>query len=249
MSVAVSMLTNQTAIVLGTDAIGAGIATRFRREGGRVSVLGEDPASEHAVRLTDATAVAAAVSRAAKRMQGLNVLVINVLPPPRVAPLQSQDDDAFETVFARVRAAAAAMRSALAPMRVAGGGRIIVIGHRYGLTVNDGIAAYNAAAWALMGLARTAAVDWGQYQIASNVLVPFADTPELRDGRAQKPKLIDTLIGQIPLRRAGDPVEDIGGAAAFLASDAGAFINGEIVYADGGQHTAGPVLIPALLRT
>ena len=52
-------------------------------------------------------------------------------------------------------------------------------------------------------------------------------------------------MSQLPLRRVGDPVEDIGGAAAFLASDAVCFVNGQVVCADGGQQVAGPVLNPA----
>jgi len=53
----------------------------------------------------------------------------------------------------------------------------------------------------------------------------------------------------LPLRRAGDPVEDVGGAAALLASDTMGWVNGEVVYADGGQHVAGPVLNPARFAT
>ena len=53
------------------------------------------------------------------------------------------------------------------------------------------------------------------------------------------------MIGQLPLGRLGDPVEDVGGAALFLASDACCFVNGETLHGDGGQHLAGPVLNPA----
>jgi enoyl-[acyl-carrier-protein] reductase (NADH) len=52
------------------------------------------------------------------------------------------------------------------------------------------------------------------------------------------------MLAQLPLQRAGDCVEDVGGAALFLVSDAANFINGEVVHADGGQHVAGPVLNP-----
>jgi NAD(P)-dependent dehydrogenase (short-subunit alcohol dehydrogenase family) len=108
--------------------------------------------------------------------------------------------------------------------------------------------AYNTAAWALVGLTRTAAVDWGQYQIATNLLLPLADTPEYRGYHARRAKLLDLLVTQIPLGRVGDPIEDVGGAAVFLASDAVNFVNGEIVYGDGGEHTAGPVLNPGRFR-
>ncbi|MFV9650417.1 SDR family oxidoreductase [Pseudomonas citrulli] len=116
---------------------------------------------------------------------------------------------------------------------------------RYGEGINEGLAAYNAAAWSLVGLTRTAALDWGRYQIASNLLLPLADTPELRRSHERRPGVIDLMIGQLPLGRLGDPVEGIGAAALFLACDACAFVNGEVIHADGGQHVAGPVLNPA----
>ncbi|MCY1461304.1 hypothetical protein D9M71_789470 [compost metagenome] len=53
------------------------------------------------------------------------------------------------------------------------------------------------------------------------------------------------MISQVPLGRLGDPLEDIGATALFLAGDACNFVNGETIHGDGGQHVAGPVLNPA----
>jgi NAD(P)-dependent dehydrogenase (short-subunit alcohol dehydrogenase family) len=197
--------------------------------------------------MTDAASVSQIVAQAGSHPDGLHILLINPLAAPQIAAFEEQTDELLASAFAGVRAAAAAMRAALPSLRAAGCGRIVIVGHRYGLTVNDGIAAYNAAAWALFGLARSAAIDWGQYQIATNVLIPFANTPELQHYRERRTRLIDTMIGQLPLRRAGDPLEDIGGAAVFLASEAANFVNGETLFADGGQHTAGPVVNPGKL--
>jgi NAD(P)-dependent dehydrogenase (short-subunit alcohol dehydrogenase family) len=188
------------------------------------------------------------VRRAIAELGGLHVLVTNVLPPPTVAPLDAQPAAAFGDAFARVQAAVAAMQAALPHLRAAGGGRVINVGHRYGEDVNDGIAAYNAAAWSLVGLTRTAAVDWGQYQIATNVLLPLADTPEFRRYHARRGKLLDLMVGQLPLGSLGDPVEDVGAAALFLAGEACNFINGQVLHGDGGQHVAGPVLNPGKFR-
>jgi NAD(P)-dependent dehydrogenase (short-subunit alcohol dehydrogenase family) len=144
--------------------------------------------------------------------------------------------------LAAVTATHAAMQAALPYLRAADGGRIINVGHRYGESANHATGAYNAAAWALVGLTRTAAVDWGQYQIATNLLLPVTDTPEYRSYHARRAQLLDLMVAQLPLRRMGDPVEDIGGAALFLANDAANFINGEVIHGDGGQHIAGPIL-------
>lgn len=216
-------LARQQALIAGADEIGRGIAERFSRAGARVSITDS---------LTPAGDVAC------------QLLVLNVLGAPALAPLEHQGDAAFAAALQRVTAAAALMRAAAPSMREAGGGRIILIGHRYGDSVNEGLGPYSTAAAALIGLMRSAAVEWGKWGITTNLLVPFADTEELRAAHAKRPRIIDLMQSQIPLQRAGDPVEDIGGAALYLASADGAFINGQVLYADGGQHIAGPVLNP-----
>lgn len=216
-------LTAKRALIVGNDEIGQGIAERFRRAGAQVTILDVNDAPPG-----DA-----------------DILVVNSLGYAHVAPLEAQTDDAFSAAMAAVTKAASAMRAVLPHMRERNWGRIVLIGHRYGESVSEGLGPYNSAAWALAGLTRSAAVDWGQYGVTSNLLVPLADTAELRAARERRPKVIDLMIGQVALRRAGDVVEDIGGAALYLAGEDVAFVNGQIVYADGGQHIAGPVLNPS----
>lgn len=261
------LLDHKTVILVGADAIGAGAAMSLAREGADVAILDEDIAGAQAISNVlasehrrsfaapvafsgeeSAISISTAVKRVADRFGGVHVLINNVLPLPAVAPFEEQTSDLFAAAFARVQAAVFAMQAVMPFMRSAGGGRIINIGHRYGESVNEGIAAYNAAAWSLVGITRTAALDWGQYQIATNLLLPLADTPEFRSYHQRRAKLLDLMISQLPLGRAGDCVKDIGGAVLFLASDAANFVNGEVVHADGGQHLAGPVVNPARFR-
>lgn len=215
-------LAEKIALVVGDDEIGRGIAKRFSRSGATARVL--DPRS-----IEDAPEC--------------DILAVNTLGSPPIAPLETQTDAAFDTALHGVTTAAAWMRRALPAMKQRGGGRIILIGHRYGECVHEGIGPYNAAAYALIGLMRTAAVDWGRYGITTNLLLPLAETTELSNARQKRPQIIDLLTSQVAMKRIGDPVEDIGGAALFLAAD-GAFVNGQILHADGGQHIAAPVLSP-----
>jgi len=252
-------LAHHDALLLGADAIGAGIAARLAREGARVTLIDDDrgraaqvvaslpgaAATAVGCDLSDPQATGRAVNDVVAQLPSLHLLVLNVLGEPHLAPLESHEDNAFANSLARIRAAAQAMRAAVPKLSASGQGRMVLLGHRYGLTVNEGLAAYNTAAWALIGLTRSAAAEWGRHKISTNLLAPFAKTAELDGYRAQRPRLIDTLMAQIPLRRAGDVEEDIGGAVVFLAGAGGTFINGDIVYADGGQHIAGPVLNPA----
>ena len=225
-----TLLAGRRALVVGDDEIGCGIAERLRRAGAHTELLPLPPPD--------------LLSVAPHLRNGLDVLVVNALPAAEPVPLAAATAAATADALARVVLAQRLMQAALAALR-ARGGRILLIGHRYGEAINEGLAAYNCAAWAQVGLMRTAAIEWGSHQITTNLVLPLADTAELRAARAQRPRVLEQLIGQLPLGRVGSPVEDVGGAVAFLASEAGAFINGEIVYADGGQHVAGPVLNPA----
>jgi len=255
------MLAGRAALVLGLDDVGAGIARRFAREGATLAVLDpEVPARARALatafdgiavvpdRDCAASATAAladAIVETIRTLGRLDVLVSNLLPTPQPRALDRLEDGAMDAAFARVRATLAAMRAALPALRESGRGRIVLVGHRYGTSVSEALGAYNAAAWSLNGLARTAAVEWGQFQITTNVLLPLARTAEFDAAHARRPAVIDLLVSQLPLRRAGDAEDDVGGAATFLASDAACFVNGEILCADGGQQVAGPVLNPA----
>jgi NAD(P)-dependent dehydrogenase (short-subunit alcohol dehydrogenase family) len=267
------LLDRKPIIVIGADEIGAGIARRLAREGAHLAVLDTDPPRADALAATlhadvaagapnvdaalsservlapfavsaDYSAIGTAVETAAKRLGGVYALINNLLPTPTLASLESQTRTMFDDAFARIQATVCAMQTAMPFMRNAGEGRIVIVGHRYGESVNEGIAAYNAAAWSLVGITRSAALDWGRYQIATNLLLPLADTPELEQAHTKRPNIIKLMLSQLPLQRAGDCVEDIGGAALFLVSDAANFINGEVVHADGGQHVAGPILNP-----
>jgi len=222
-----TLLAGRHALVVGDDEIGCGIAERLRRAGAGIETLP----------LSDPQALAAGIGAE------LDVLVLNVLPAAEAAPLATAAPAATEHALARVALAQRLMQACLPALRVRGG-RILLIGHRYGEAINEGLAAYNCAAWALVGLMRTAAIEWGPQQITTNLVLPLADTTEFRAALSQRPRVLEQLIAQLPLGRVGCPLEDVGGAVAFLASDAAAFINGEIVYADGGQHVAGPVLNP-----
>lgn len=225
------VLEDRRALIIGADELGSGIALRLERAGAIVQLTAADEA---------ATAAAA--------QEPLDILILNLLPQADPAPLDAMATHSLEAALGTVTHAAQLMQAFFPQLRRRGG-RILLIGHRYGESVNDGLAAYNAAAWALIGLTRSAAVDWGQYQITTNLILPLAATRELQSARAQRPRVIDLLISQLPLRRVGDPADDVGGAVVFLASEDAGFINGEIVHADGGQHVAGAVLNPARFVT
>jgi gluconate 5-dehydrogenase len=99
------------------------------------------------------------------------------------------------------------------------------------------IAPYTASKGAVKMLTKGMAIDWGPYGIQVNGLGPGYFKTELTQALVDNPEFSAWLINRTPSRRWGD-VDDLVGAAVFLASDASNFVNGHILYVDGGVTAA-----------
>ena len=114
-----------------------------------------------------------------------------------------------------------------------GRGKIINICSVQSELGRPGIAPYTASKGAVKMLTKGMAIDWGQFGINVNGIGPGYYKTELNQKLVDDPAFSAWLIGRTPSRCWGD-VEDLGGAAVFLASDASRFVNGHILYVDGG---------------
>jgi gluconate 5-dehydrogenase len=114
-----------------------------------------------------------------------------------------------------------------------GRGKIINICSVQSELGRPGIAPYTATKGAVKMLTKGMAIDWGQFGINVNGIGPGYFKTELNQKLVDDPAFSSWLVGRTPSRRWGD-VQDLGGAAVFLASDASRFVNGHILYVDGG---------------
>ena len=114
-----------------------------------------------------------------------------------------------------------------------GRGRIINICSVMSELGRPGIAPYTASKGAVKMLTKGMAIDLGPLGITVNGIGPGYFKTELNQALVDDEKFSSWLIGRTPSRRWGD-VEDLAGAAVFLASDAARFVNGHILYVDGG---------------
>jgi len=115
-------------------------------------------------------------------------------------------------------------------------GRIINIGSCTCVFGMEGIAPYTASRGGILALTRSLAVEWGKFSITVNVLAPGWFKTAQNAVLYENKKWVDYITDRIPLNRPGQP-NDLDGAVVFLASDASAYITGQIILVDGGFTT------------
>ena len=129
------------------------------------------------------------------------------------------------------------LRAVVAAMRESGGGSIVNISSNAGLEGVEGVVGYVSSKWAVRGMTKTAAIEFGQYGIRVNSVHPGGvDTPMLGGDELGHMAEVDPFKDQ-PIGRISQP-EEIARLVLFLASDESSYSTGSEFIADGGR-TAG----------
>jgi 3-oxoacyl-[acyl-carrier protein] reductase len=175
--------------------------------------------------------VSAAIDSIVKTSGRLDILVNNagIARDNLMARLKEEDWDVVLDV--NLKGAFNCMKAASRPMMKQRFGRIINISSVVAYMGNPGQANYAASKAGLVGLTKAAARELASRQITVNAVAPgFIAT----DMTANLPEKVQAqMLAQIPLNRFGGP-EDVAAAVAFLASDAAAYITGEVIHINGG---------------
>ncbi len=226
------------ALAQGLAGAGATVVLNARDAGklrASAQALREQGAAVHALAfdVTEAQAVADAVAQIEAEIGAIDILVNNAGMQKR-APLQDFEhadwQQLMRTNLDSVFIVGQAVARHMIPRRR---GKIINICSVQSELGRPGIAPYTASKGAVKMLTKGMAIDWGPHGLQVNGLGPGYFKTELNQALVDNPEFSAWLIGRTPSRRWGD-VEDLVGAAVFLASDASRFVNGHILYVDGG---------------
>ena len=112
-------------------------------------------------------------------------------------------------------------------------GRIINIGSVQCELARNNIAPYTASKGGVKMLTKGMATDWGKHGLRINAIAPGYIRTELNKALIEDEKFCAWLAARTPMARWGD-VDELVGAAIYLASDASSFVNGHVLYVDGG---------------
>lgn len=242
------------AIVTGASGgMGQAIARRFAEQGAALVLADTDTgggrkAADEAVALgadavfveTDVSSgpsVEAMVSTAVDRFGTLHCAVNAAAIEFERGPLADCDDADFDRMIAvNLRSVFLCMKHEIRAM-LAGNvqGRIVNIASTNSYRPQPDQPAYTASKHGVLGLTRSAAVDYARSGIRVNAICPGAiDTPMLRNAITRRHRQADEVAGRLsPLQRFGRP-EEIAEAALWLCSDASSFVVGHALAVDGG---------------
>jgi gluconate 5-dehydrogenase len=200
-------------------------AAQLREEGATVFTAAFD--------VSDGNAVNSAVERIEAEIGPIDILVNNA-GMQRRAPLdQFEETHWHELMNTNLDSVFLVGKAVARHMIERKRGKVINICSVQSELGRPGIAPYTASKGAVKMLTKGMAIDWGPHGIQVNGLGPGYFKTELNDALVKNADFSAWLIGRTPSRRWGD-VEDLVGAAVFLASDASRFVNGHILYVDGG---------------
>lgn len=245
-------LQGKTALITGaTHGLGMSLAKGLAKAGARLVINGHTPErmaqaiSDYQRQgitvypclfdVTDESAVIEALNRIENEVTPIDILINNAGIIKRI-PMVDMEVADFEQVLRIDLTGPFIMAKQVAKRMIARqqGGKIINICSMMSELGRDTVSAYAAAKGGLKMLTKNMATEWARYNIQVNGIGPgYFATDQTAPIRVDGHPFNDFIISRTPAARWGNP-EDLEGAAIFLASKASDFVNGHILYVDGG---------------
>jgi gluconate 5-dehydrogenase len=251
MSIKLFDLTGKTALITGgTHGLGMAIATGLANAGATIVI--NDHSSEklniakeeyaktgisvhiYNFNVTDEAQVKESVGKIEREVGPIDILVNNAGIIKRI-PITDMQVQEFREVIDVDLVAPFIMAKVVVPGMIARGhGKIINMCSMMSELGRDTVSAYASAKGGLKMLTRSMATEWAKYNIQANGIGPgYFATSQTAPLRAEGHPFNDFILSRTPANKWGDP-SDLAGAAIFLSSKASDFVNGIILYVDGG---------------
>jgi NAD(P)-dependent dehydrogenase (short-subunit alcohol dehydrogenase family) len=237
-------------VVGGYGGLGQVICEQFAEAGAAVAVAGrsKDKATELAEKLTgnggtaiglaldvtDSASIDAAVAEVEQAWGGIDVLVNSASKLITVPAEQFDDTQWAEVVNANLVGAFLLSKSVGRHMLARGEGRIIHLSSVRGDAGGRmGFSAYGASKAGVNLLVKQLATEWGARGVTVNAVAPGFMRTDFVEAAQQNQQFVARLQQRIPIGRFAEP-EEVASAVSYLATPLARFINGQIIYVDGG---------------
>ncbi|WP_158799250.1 SDR family NAD(P)-dependent oxidoreductase [Pedobacter sp. L105] len=239
-------------VVITGAATGIGRATAiaFARNGAQVVIGDVSPAAEETVGLiekaggkaifiktdvTNSESVQNFISIAVKNFGRIDMAFNNagILPPTaKFAEMEEADFD--KTIAVDLKGVFLCMKYEIAAMLASGGGAIVNTASVAGVVADPGMAPYAAAKHGVVGLTKSAALDYASQNIRINAIAPGLIRTPMTERWLADPAIKSALMANSPMARPAEP-EEIAYPVLFLCSPQASFMNGSVTIIDGGQ--------------
>ena len=243
-------LTGRTALITGSSrGLGRAIAEGFAAAGATVILNGSDAgrleaasaemrAAGHTVHclrfdVSDEAEVIAAFERMDRQTVEVDILVNNAGIQFRRPMVELETADWRRVIDTNLTAAFVLGREAARRMIPRKRGKVINIGSLTSSLARATVAPYTVAKGGIKMLTQAMAAEWAEHNIQANAIGPGYMLTDMNQPLIDNPQFDAWVKGRTPSRRWGKP-EELVGAAIFLASSASDYVNGQLIYVDGG---------------
>ena len=249
-------LTGKSAIITGSSkGIGKSIAMQMALQGAKVVVSSrkvdvcEETAKEinaacegkdgEAIvipcNISDKAAMQMLVDETRNQFGKVDILVCNAATNPFFGSLLDIPEEAFDKVMNNnIKSNHLLCNMVLPEMIERKDGNIIIVSSVGGLRGSSVLGAYDISKAADIMLVKNLAIEFGPHNVRTNAIAPGLFRTDFAKALWENPDILKQSTATCPLRRIGEP-DEIGGAAVFLVSSAGSFVNGHTLVIDGGS--------------
>ena len=248
-------LTGKTAIITGSSkGIGRSIAFAMAEQGANVVVSSRKADACQVVadeinqkyegksgramvipcNISDTTALQMLVDETRAKLDKIDILVCNAATNPYFGSIQNIPEKAIDKLMDNnIKSNILLCQMVIPDMVERKEGSIIMISSVGGLKASTVIGGYNVTKAADIMIVKNLAAEFGKHNVRTNAIAPGLFRTDFAKALWENPDILKASTAGCPMRRIGEP-DEIGGAAVFLASKAGSFVNGHTLVVDGG---------------